>query len=109
IPGRNLAAPEHALGPACKTQHHMRIVVEATPLDKTVEISGETIEREACHEGGEIEGVRADIARRAAKSGLRRIAAPDSSLGSGCLNRFGEPVMRIFHLYDAKIAKFAIG
>ncbi len=66
IAGRNLAAPEHALGTARKTEHHMRIVVQATSLDKTVEISRKAVERQAGHEGGEIEGVRANIAGRAA-------------------------------------------
>src|SRR5690606_10396170 len=66
IAGRNLAAPEHPLRAALKTQHHMGIVVQTTPLDKTVEIGSKAVEREAGHEGGEIEGVGPDIARCAA-------------------------------------------
>ncbi|MNE84711.1 hypothetical protein D3C80_1816450 [compost metagenome] len=66
IAGRNLTAPKHALGTTRKTQHHMRIVVQATSFDKTVEISGKAVEHQAGHEGGKIEGVRANIAGRAA-------------------------------------------
>ncbi|ENS16168.1 hypothetical protein B995_00264 [Brucella abortus F1/06-B21] len=36
IAGRNLAASEHSLRAAFKTQHHMGIVVQAASLDKTV-------------------------------------------------------------------------
>ncbi|SPU69491.1 Uncharacterised protein [Brucella neotomae] len=50
-----------------------------------------------------------DIAGCAAQSRLHRIGAPDSPFRAGRFNRFGEPVLRIFHLYDTKIAKVAIG
>jgi len=45
-------------------------------LDERREIRAYRLERESGDEAGEVIGVRADVAQRAARPGLRRIGAP---------------------------------
>src|SRR5689334_18896746 len=52
--------------------------------------------------------MRADIAGRAADARLRRIGAPGGLFLAGLLDRFRQPVLRIFGLDDSYIAEFAV-
>lgn len=62
----------------------MRIIVQPAAGNEAIEIGGEAVELQASDEGGEIIGMGADIAGRAADAGLRRIGAPGSLFLAVC-------------------------
>ena len=87
--GCNLAAPDHALGPAQIAQHDMGIVVERPARAERVEIGGKAFELLAGDKAAEIIGMRADIADRPAAAGLFRVDAPRRLFLAGLLNALG--------------------
>ena len=107
VAGRDLARPEHALGPALEAQHHVVVVVEPAAGHEAGKVGGDLRHRQPGDEGEKVEGVRADIAERAAGAGLFRIDPPFRLLGAGVLGSLGQPVLDIFRLNDADRAKRA--
>src|SRR5207344_1296077 len=76
VAGRHLARPDHALGAALEAQQYVGVIVEQAPLHEGIEIGSERIELETADEAGEIVGMRADVAGRAANARLLRVYAP---------------------------------
>src|SRR5690606_2112893 len=62
-PDRAFGAPAVAFG---KAQHDMSVVIELPARHKAVQISGNTFGVKPRHEGDELIGMSADVARRAA-------------------------------------------
>ncbi len=59
----HLAAPQHPLGPALKTQHHMSVVIHLTPRHKRIQISGKAFDLQPGDKTRQIVRMGADIAR----------------------------------------------
>ena len=88
-----------------KRSMHVDIVVDLAARNEGREVGRDRLRLQAGDELGELEGMRRDIAERAAGAGLRRIAAPVGLLVAGQVG--GEPVLRILDLHDADGAELA--
>ena len=85
----------------------MGVVIDAPARNETLQIGGEAIQRQAGDEIGQIERMGADIPGGPTRTGFGRIGAPVGLFLPRGLQRFGQPVLRIFHLHKADVAKRA--
>jgi len=109
VAGHHLARPEHTLRPALEAQHDMGVVIELAAFDEAGQIGAELAQLQTGNEARKIVGMGADIADTTAGTGALRIGAPIRLFLARSLQPFGQPVLGIFHLYDAEIAKRALG
>src|SRR4029077_12322458 len=109
VAGRHLARPQRAARAALEAQQDLRVVVEPAARDKARQVGTHRVEREPRDEAGEMVGVRADVAQRAARSRLRRIGAPGRLLLARRPPTLGEPVLDIVRLPGANVAELARG
>ncbi len=87
VAGRHLARPEHAARAALVAQHDVDVVVELAALDEGRQLGRDRLRLGSGDEAGEVVGVRADVADRAARTGARRIGAPLGLLLAARLDR----------------------
>jgi hypothetical protein len=109
--GRDLAGPDHALGALAtarlEAQHDVGVVVQHAPGAEGGQVGGESVKFEI-GDAREIIGMSADVAGRAASARLLGIGTPGRLFLAGRLDGLGQPILRIFRLYDADVAKLAL-
>jgi hypothetical protein len=93
-------------GAALEAQHHLRVVVEPAAGHEGGQLGGQRLELEAGHELREVEGMRADIADRAAGPGAGGVGPP---VGLLALDRLGQPVLGVFDLHEPYRPERAVG